>query len=321
MPLTLGDLVQTVAFKLGNRSDLTNPIGAPVPGGVTAAVPASAGVNYQQGDVLVPIQTGSQGCVLIVTSVSLTGQVLTVFILQDGVGFVTAAGVPTIGGNGTGATFDITANSTAQPSRIEQWLTKAYINLAMENRFPGTEKSITFNTVQGVDAYDYPETVRAIEALTLYRSDGTVITVETKDIKSLRRMNAVNQAAPSMWAEFGRQIVFRPVPDNNGPYQCVLDTWANPVIENPVSDTVILLPDDWIEALEYGATSRGHTDIQEEDKAHAIQSLLYGFVDPQTGKYTPGMIQNLQTRIQASAPFKDWGMQPKGMTQTYTRKR
>lgn len=236
MPLILADLVQTVAYKLGNRSDLSVPIA------------------------------------------------------EDG------------------------------PSRIDQWLTKAYINLIMENRFPGTESTLTFNTVQGQAIYPYPDTVRAVEALTLYRSDGTVITVETKDIKYIRRMNNTNQAAPSMWCEYGSSIIFRPVPDQQV-YTCTLDVWNNPVIADPISDTEVLLPMDWIEALEYGAASRGHTDIQEEDKAHAIQSLLYGFVDPQTGKYTPGLIQNLQNRIQASAPFKDWGVQPQGKTQTYTRKR
>jgi hypothetical protein len=191
----------------------------------------------------------------------------------------------------------------------------------MENRFPGSEATVSFNTVQGVGAYSYPDTVRAIEALTLFRADGTIITVETKDIKYLRRMNSFNQAAPSMWAEYGSQINFRPIPDNNGPYLCVLDCWMKPIITNPISSTPCLLPIDWLEGLDYGAASRGHTDIQEEDKAHAIQSLLYGFVDPQTGKYTPGLIQNLQNRIQASAPFKDWGMQPKGQTQSYTKRR
>jgi hypothetical protein len=207
------------------------------------------------------------------------------------------------------------------PSRIDYWLQNAYINLLMENRFPGTEGTTTFNLVQGQSIYPYPDNVRAIETLTLYRPDGTVITVETKDIKFLRRMNSQNQSAPSIWAEFGNTIQFKPVPDQNGPYQCTLDVWYNPVIMDPISTTPILLPADWLEALDYQATVRGHTDLQEEDKAHAIESLLYGFVDPQTGKYTPGMIQNLQNRIQASAQFKDWGVQPQGMTQTYGRRR
>jgi hypothetical protein len=174
-----------------------------------------------------------------------------------------------------------------------------------------------FNTVQGVASYDYPPLVRAIKALTLYRSDGTVITCETKDIKYTRRMNSVNQGAPSIWCDFQNSLIFRPVPDANGPYLVTLDCWMKPVIEDPIENTPILLPDDWLEVLDYMAAIRGHTELQEEDKAKQIQSLLYGFTDP-SGKYTPGTLQDLQTRRQATAPYVDWGVQPQGKTQSYT---
>lgn len=321
MPQTLGNRAQYVAYKLGNRADLQVPISStPTPGVITAVAVNAGGLGYQEEDILTLEQAGAFNGWLMVTAVSLTGQIMTVVVIQNGQGYVNGtAGAG--GGNGSGASFTLTVGTVTAPSRIDLWLRDTYINLMMENRFPGTENSITFQTVQGVGIYNYPDTVRAVEALTLYRSDGTIITVETKDIKYLRRMNNTNQAAPSMWAEFKNTIQFRPIPDANGPYTCVLDVWLKPIILTPISATPCLLPIDWLEALDYGAASRGHTDLQEEDKAHAIQSLLYGFVDPQTGKYTPGLIQNLQNRIQASAPFKDWGVQPKGQTQPFTRRR
>jgi hypothetical protein len=61
--------------------------------------------------------------------------------------------------------------------------------------------------------------------------------------------------------------------------------------------------------------------MQEEDKAHAIQAMLYGYSDPATGKYTPGLVQNLQNRLQASGAFKDYGIQPQGRTQSFTGRR
>lgn len=320
MPQTLADRVTYVSYKLGNRSDLTDPIGGTVAGGVTAVVVVAGGDNYQEGDIIDLLQAGAYGAQIKVVTVDIEGVIQDVEIIKDGFYYTTGAVLNT-GGNGLGASFSITANTEPSPSRIDIWLRDAYINLLMENRFPLTEDTIDFNLVQGVSKYDYPSTVRAIETLTLYRPDGTVITVETKDMAYLRRMNSQNQAAPSMWADFGASIHFKPVPDDNGPYNCVLDVWMNPVILDPISTTPILLPEDWLEALDYAATVRGHTELQEEDKAHADQSLLYGYIDPQSGKYTPGMIQNLQNRIQASAPFKDWGMQPKGKTQNYTRSR
>lgn len=314
---TLGDLVKNVAYNLGNRTDLTQPIVSdPVTGVVVEAEVVDGGEDYQLGDILELV--GGDATVEVI-EVSEAGEIEEVAIVTGGSGY-TAGVVATTGGAGTGATVIIVVATINSPSRIDLWLKAAYINLMMENRFPGTEGTYSFYTVQGQDVYPYPEFVRAIEALTLYRSDGTVITVETKDIKYIRRMNSQNQAAPSMWCEYGNSIYFRPVPDGAGPYLCTLDVWMNPVIATPIEDTEVLLPMDWIEALEYAATVRGHTNLQEEDKAHSVQSLLYGYTD-QAGKYTPGMIQNLQNRLVASAPFKDWGMQPKGQTQPFTRRR
>jgi hypothetical protein len=317
---TLGDSVQEVAFNLGNRTDLTEPLGSSVVGVMTVAAIVAPGLNYMIGDILAPTQGGGSGGTVEVIAASETGEIEGVAIVTGGAGYTTASGLATTGGLGTGATLSITAATLASPSRIALWLRKAYINLMMENRFPGTEGTYAFNTVQGQDEYPYPNFVRAIQTLTLYRADGTVITVETKDIKYIRRMNSQNQAAPSIWCEFGNSIIFRPVPDGNGPYTCVLDTWMNPVVDYPIEDTENLLPLDWVEAMEYAATVRGHANLQEEDKAHAIQSLLYGYTDP-SGKFTPGMIANLQNRLVASSQFKDWGMQPKGQTQPYTRRR
>jgi hypothetical protein len=202
-------------------------------------------------------------------------------------------------------------------SRIAGWLRDAYINLTMGNAFSELELTSTFPTIQGTASYPYPVDCRAIKALTLYRSDGTVITCETKDIKYIRRMNNVNQGAPSIWCDYHNSIIFRPVPDANGPYTVTLDYWQLPVVSSDIISTLILMPMDWIEALNYIASVRGHAELQEEDKSKAIISLLYGFTDP-SGKYTPGLVGELATRRQATTPYVDWGVQPQGKTQSYT---
>lgn len=289
---------------------------------MTEPVVIAPGQGYKVGDLCGSSTGGGIGAVLFVTQVSdLTGGMISAEMIKGGQGYTTGAAVLN-GGSGTGAQVGINAVTIQPPSRILYWLHKAYTNLIYENQFPDTEITYTFNLVQGQDVYPYPSWVRAIQALTLYRTDGTVITCETKDVKYIRRMaNFTNQSAPSMWCEFGGSIIFRPIPDQNGPYITDLDVWSKPFISSPLGGTRVMLPEDWNEALDWAATVRGHTAIQEEDKAHAVQALLYGFVDPQTAKFTPGLIQNLQNRIQASRPFKDWGIQPKGATQGYTRRR
>lgn len=318
----LGDKVTAVAYKLGNRTDLTTPIGSPITGVITGWLLNGAGQNYLEGDILSVEQGSNFTAEFEVVQVNdLTGAIETIVLSTGGNGYTIAGLVSLTGGSGSGAGLTITEVSSIEGDcRIDYWLRDAYINLMMENKFPATEVTYTFYTAQGQDVYPYPDSIRAIEALTLYRPDGTIITVEDKDIKYIRRMNPVNQAAPSMWCEYNNQIIFRPTPDSNGPYTCTLDGWQNPIIGTPIQETQNLLPLDWHEALVFAATLRGHVDLQEEDKAMKIQSFLNGFTDP-TGKYTPGLLGNLQSRLQISARFKDWGLQPAGTTQTYTRRR
>jgi hypothetical protein len=320
MPQLLGNRVSYVQFKLGNRTDLAQPLSI-TPGGITTLAVNAPGTLYQVEDQVEIIQANAYNGFAAVTSVSQAGGITGLQLVDDGFGFTTTSALPLVGGNGSGGKVNITAAAQTGPSRIDLWLRDAYINLGMSTPFPDSEFSIQdLYTVQGVDNLNYPDTVRAIKCLTLYRPDGTVLTMETKDVQYIRRMNSQNQGAPSIWCDFAQSILLRPVPDGNGPYQAVMDVWLKPVILNPIETTPILLPDDWLEVLDYMAAARGHTELQEEDKARAIQSLLYGSVDPQTGKYTPGMVQNLQTRMQATSPYINFGVQPKGATQTYTRR-
>lgn len=204
-------------------------------------------------------------------------------------------------------------------SRIAIWLRDAYISLSWGNPFAELETSIQLVTEAGQDSYPYSDNFRAIRNLVIYRPDGTVITPSTKDIGSIRQMNSINQGAPAIWCDFGKFIYFRPVPDAS--YTCLVDYWAKPTITADVLSTLIQMPDDWLEVLDYGAALRGYTELQEPDKAKQTQELLFGYVNPQTGHMVQGIVQNLMNRTQATDPYKDWGLTPKGLVQSYGRKR
>jgi len=204
------------------------------------------------------------------------------------------------------------------PSRLDLWLTDAYISLGFGVTFPESEVSMNFLTVAGSSQYARPDDVRAIKSLTGYKSDGTVLTIETKDIGYLRRyqneqvMNNPPKSTPAIWAEFGSYLYFSPVP--NDAYSIFVDYWQKPIVDQTsqasIESTNLQLPDDWLEVLDYEATMRGHAELQEPDKSMALQQLLYGATDA-SGRYSPGLIQNLMNRRQASTPYKDWGLQPK----------
>jgi hypothetical protein len=156
-------------YKLGNRTDISVPLTASgtLSGAVATVVPSVPGTGYQVGDVLLPIVTPGTGvdAIFQVTAINPTGGIVSLNIIQQGGGY-TAGTLPTSDGNGTGATVTITVVTFTAPSRINLWQRDAYINLMMSNRFPGTEGTVTFTTVQGKAAYNYSPLVRAVEALT-----------------------------------------------------------------------------------------------------------------------------------------------------------
>lgn len=213
--------------------------------------------------------------------------------------------------------------STNTYSRIAGWLRDAYISISYGNTFEQTEDSFNFQTVPGQDTYAYPVTVRACKAFNGYwttTQPGAPIQCDYKDINYIRRYNnpTNENSVPSIWTMFGNSIILRPVP--GGVFNFIMDNWMKPVITPTVVTTPLLMPDDWLEVLCDEAAVRGHAELLERDKARELQSLLYGFVDPNTGKFTPGIVDKLGNRRQAQAPYIDYGIQPK-YKQNYGRRR
>jgi len=69
----------------------------------------AAGSGYDIGDVLSIAQIGSSGTATVtVTAVNGSGGVTVISLSQDGTDYITATGVPTTGGNGSGCTLSIT---------------------------------------------------------------------------------------------------------------------------------------------------------------------------------------------------------------------
>lgn len=213
--------------------------------------------------------------------------------------------------------------STFTYSRVSGWLRDAYIAVATCRAFEQTEFTFQFQTVKGSDSYVIPVQSRAFKALTGYDQCGTPIDVKWKDIAYIRRYNTGTQpqsvplfSRPSIFTLFANQIIFRPVPDQS--YTFFFDYWQRPMIAPDVDDTPLLLPDEWLEIVDYAASVRGNAELGQTDIARAQQELVYGFTDPQTGRFVPGILERMQNRTQAQAPFVDYGLQPQS-SQGYTK--
>ncbi len=197
-------------------------------------------------------------------------------------------------------------------SRISGWLRDAYIAISTCRTFEQTEATYQFNLVQGQTEYLIPGQLRALKALTGYDSSGTPIILEYKDIAYIRRYNPNGssfQARPSIYTFYGNKMIIRPSPDQDT-YTFYLDYWQRPLITADVDSTPLLVPDEWLEVIDYEAAARGNAELQQADRSHEMLELLNGYTDPQTGRFVPGIIERLQNRNQATSPYVDWGMQP-----------
>jgi hypothetical protein len=216
-------------------------------------------------------------------------------------------------------------NRTDLQTKVEGWLKASYFEIGM--RYDFEELEDTHNTsivgLNNNNTYPYPTLsisnnnweVRAIKALTLFgNNNNRVIPLVKKDIKWLDRMPEV-LGPPAIFCSYKNSVILHPTPNTD--WTLRWRVWLKPRIEPEdnnnnlyMNATEILVPDDWMEVVDYGAAMRGHTDLLERDKAGEIMQLLHGSEDPKTGRRIPGLIGQRLLRRQAESPMNEWGIRP-----------
>lgn len=197
--------------------------------------------------------------------------------------------------------------------RIYNWLRDAYIEMAYAYSFDELQDSEDQSSVDGTSKYNYPSSVgvnnaevRAIESLALIDTNGQSILLDRKSIRIIDEYSTEVESRPSIYATWNEQtatgvqrfIELRPVPDSSD-YTLRWRVWLEPIIESTVQNTYLRCPLDWLEIIDYGASIRGFTELLEHDRANATRDLLYGFIDPTSGRRQPGLIASRMTRRQA----------------------
>lgn len=224
---------------------------------------------------------------------------------------------------------DISVLAGGVPSRLDGWLRDTYIDIGMGFNFTQAQIPLTGQIPQATDTVVFPDDARQIDSIMFYRLDGTPIDPEWKDIKTIRQYNATTQGPPSVVALYGTNIYIRPVSD--GTYNYILDYWQEPqILDNTaqpgfvstgpgdLGGTIFNVPMDWLEIIDYQAALRGHSELQEPEKAQALQQLLYGVTIPTTGKVIPGLIATRSGRLQKQLKVADYGIAPKSARQSFT---
>ena len=109
------------------------------------------------------------------------------------------------------------------------------------------------------------------------------------------------QSFPSLpveWYRFGSTIGFEPTPNQNYQVQARIQR-KHPILDwfnqfNQLSQTPILLQNEWFKVLEWAAAMRGFAELLEFEKVNSIKQLLWG--DPAHPNDNPGLIASVKTK-------------------------
>ena len=202
-------------------------------------------------------------------------------------------------------------NRTDIDTKIEEWYRDAYLEIAYGYPFEELEETVHDTMVKDIDAYDYPDEARGIKVITIEFDTGER-RLRRRHIRNIERyQSTLAPGQPALYAPFGNQIIVRPVPSASFNFRWRI--WKKPTIEDTLADTLLEVPDDWLEILDYAATIRGHTDLLERDKAGELHAILHG------GSYTnsdgtvrrfPGIIKQRLLRRQAEHVDSEYAIRP-----------
>jgi hypothetical protein len=164
-------------------------------------------------------------------------------------------------------------------------------------------------TVANVDSYDYPTSARAIKACTLVFQN-VPRPVRKKNIEYIDNYPVTSPGTPVIWAPYHYQQVFRPVPDLV--YTIIRRFWIKPVVDftstTTINATTLLVPDDWLEVVDYTAAIRGFDELQNQQKGQETRVILFG--DPKHPEQ-PGLIKQRLQQIESENMNSDYGMRMK----------
>lgn len=207
-------------------------------------------------------------------------------------------------------------NRSDLEDRIPRWTAKAYVELASNVPFPELEESDPITTTSGADNYQYPTDAMGIISCTL-SFQGAKRAIRKKNIEYIDLYPTTALGPPAIWAPYKQEQIFRPVPD--GAYDIMRRFWKKPVVDftdtTSIDATDLLVPDNWLEIVDYASALRGFVELKDRGKAQELRILLYG--DPRHPADNPGLIKERLTRIQAENVNSDYGLRMR--VRRYTR--
>jgi hypothetical protein len=222
-------------------------------------------------------------------------------------------------------------NRASETANVDRWLRDSIIEIAgnpdYRDSFPdleiyGAKFNLTGGPV-GTSVQEYAES-NFIVLVTDYniKTLDFLIWIDYPNNQRSRQLNPTNyqetdkfQSSPSLpteWYRFGNTIGFEPTPNQNYQVQ------ARIMRRHPITDyfnasgllntTVVLLPAEWYEVLEWAAAMRGFAELLEFEKVAEVRTMLWG--DPAHPNDNPGLIASVKTKRRAEAWMQQQPLRP-----------
>lgn len=221
-------------------------------------------------------------------------------------------------------------NDTSANADVDRWLRDSLIEIAgnpdYRDSFPELEEfGPTFNLIGGpigTSIQEYAETnfipigdflIKTLDFLLWidFPTNTRSIQLIHTDFQDTDKFQSF-PSQPTMFYRFGLSIGFEPPPDKNYQVQ------ARIMRRHPITDyfnasgllntTVLLLPNEWFEILEWCAAMRGYMEKLNYERAAQIRTMIWG--DPSKPNDNPGLIASIKTKKRAEAWLQTGSLRP-----------
>jgi hypothetical protein len=221
-------------------------------------------------------------------------------------------------------------NRATSTARVDIWIRDTLIEIAgnpdYRDSFPELEViGPLFNLtggVQGIAVQEYPETNFITISDFLIKTLDFLIWTDYPTNTNRKQLNPSNfqdsdkfisvPSLPVEWYRYGTTIGFNPPPNLN--YQIRARYMRrHPIVDyfnasGLLNTTLILLPNEWYEVLEWAAAMRGFMELLNFERAAQIRTMLFG--DPEHPNDNPGLIASIKTKRRAEAWLAQQALRP-----------
>lgn len=178
------------------------------------------------------------------------------------------------------------------PTTLTKFILNFYRVLCQKIPFEGLQASATLALTQDVRSYDLASSLPDLQGIVAIRANFTTtntVRLNRTNIQQLEQGLVSISGKPSRYARWGSVISLDPAPDSST-YTLGVRYWKKPTISNPTGNTTLVVPDAWLELIEWEAYYRSLLILNRSEEA-------MGLIMPNIQPKMPSPSKNIQREI------------------------